>query len=102
MKPSHDLTLSAMMKRIAYDISEEAIGETHELMAHGKDCPEEEYSEGLSANLLQFYEDELKRKEKIYNSPYLSVKRLFINGYDLNEDIQQIKAIINILKTDKI
>ena len=101
MKPSHDLTLSAMFKRIAYDISEEAIGETFDLVAHGKDCPDEEYSEQLANNLLQFYEDELRRKEEIYNKGLLHPKRIFINGWDLWEDIQQVKAIIEILKTNK-
>jgi len=101
MKPSHDLTLSAILKRIAYDISEEAIGETYEMTNRLGDCPDEQYSEQLSNNLLQFYEYELRRKEEIYHKKLLDPERIFINGWDLWEDIEQVKAIIEILKTNK-
>lgn len=97
---SYDLTLSAILKRIAYDASEMAIGDQMEADKVG-DGLTEEYSEQLAKDLLEYYQDELSWKQRVYDKEPLDPTRLFICGWDLYEDIQQIKAIIEIIKTNE-
>ena len=96
----YDLTISAILKRIAYDASELAIADQVEA-SKKDDVLTEEYSEQLANDLLKYYENELRQKEGIYNKKLLDPERIFINGWDLWEDIEQVKAIIEILKTNK-
>lgn len=92
----NDLTLTNILKRIAYDTYEEAVKETYGQV----DCPEETESRQFADNLKQFYEKELAVKQNIYESPLLSARRLFHAGQDLRDEIELIKAILTILNTN--
>ena len=97
---NYDLTLYAILKRVAYDAAEQGVAQ-YIVCENTDDEYTEQHSETIANEMLEFYEGELKWKQAKYDRPLLAYDRLFVNGQELYDDIEQVKAIITILKTNK-
>lgn len=93
------LSLSELFKRIAYDAAEEGVAAYIVDQWNDEDYTEQ-HSEAIANDLMQYYQEELNRKQKLYDLPLLDPRRLYINGAELRENIEQCEAIIKILKTN--